>query len=118
MPVRNIKRAFNRIFLIATVVWVIYGAIWWPLHESGRRFTQALGTNQLALQACGTDSDCAATAQKVFKIDVRESQFTRVYASLWIFIVSDTILPPLVAYGVIRGIAALSLWVWHGYKTA
>jgi hypothetical protein len=38
------------------------------------------------------------------------------YAAYWPFILAATVGLPLIIYGIIRGIAAVWVWVWRGYK--
>jgi hypothetical protein len=40
MAVGNVKRGFNRLHIVATVVWILYGAVVFPLQEVDKGFTQ------------------------------------------------------------------------------
>jgi hypothetical protein len=117
----KIKRGFNRLFIVLTVVWAIYCMIVYPLNERGKAaviydrqlsacYQYEAGRGQAEL------NNCLHFAEGMFHDFADQWTFKNFYAHSWPFILAATVGLPLVVYGVGRGLAALSLWVYRGYR--
>jgi hypothetical protein len=137
----NIKRGFNRLFIVATIVWALYCAVWLPLKQQGEALTQADKTLQLETKTCmdsametaresgSTESvmtptaiasfnACSKIAKDEWEYRISHSSVKTFYATQWPFILAGIVIVPLIAYGIMRGVVAVSMWIWRGYKQA
>ncbi len=127
MPTKNLKRAFNRLFIVATVAWVLYCSVIFPRQKLDEGLTRAFNIytaeqnvcHENALHNSGNTADlnaCLKVSEDALEFRRNEHSMRRVYAAYWPFILAATVGLPLVVYGTIRGIAAVCLWVWRGYR--
>jgi hypothetical protein len=120
MAVANIKRAFNRLFILLSVVWAIYCTVIYPYHQQekalSRHMQKARNCAQFTLEKKRLD-DCL----KLAKSEWQEAQhlwgFRDFYAAKWPILLALIIGLPLLIYAALRGIARMSLRIWRGYKT-
>ena len=63
MPAGNVKRGFNRLFIVATVAWVLYGCVIFPLRERAREFTREFDLYMAERNMCATKTPCTAARQ-------------------------------------------------------
>lgn len=121
MAIGNIKRAFNRLFIVATVAWALYCTVIYPFQQrvkasdhysEDRRdcYEREVGQPQSELDGC------LKLAEEGWKTDVDQWSVKNFYVGAWWLILIAIAGLPLAVYGAIRGIAAVCLWVWHGYK--
>jgi hypothetical protein len=126
-PTRNLKRSFNRLFIVATVAWVVYCSVIFPLQEQNEDFKRGFEIYSLQQNLChekalhnGGNAEelnaCLKVSEDAWEVRRTEHCIWRVYAADWPFILLRIVGLPLVAYGTIRGIAAICLWVWRGYR--
>jgi len=113
MP-KNIKRAFNRLFLVLTVVWLLYCAIL-PMRERSKFFDNFLSLYAQQRASCETP-DCEQSIEKSKNRMWEENTLRKWYADLWPYMLVLGFGVPPIAYGSLRGIAALGFWIWRGYK--
>lgn len=126
MPTRNLRRAFNRLFIVATVAWALYCSVVFPLQEVDEGLTREFNLymadenvcHENALQGSSpTDLNaCLKASEDALNFRRNEHSMRRVYAAYWPFILAATVGLRLVVYGTIRGITAVCLWVWRGYR--
>ena len=64
-----------------------------------------------------TFKSCEDYANGVFRPGVDEWAIANYYRSLWPFILGGLTVVPAVVYGLIRGVAFLSLWIYRGFAT-
>jgi hypothetical protein len=125
MPTKNLKRAFNRLFIVATVAWALYCSVVFPAQKAGDAVSQADAIYKLQESQCaeiairenttkGLDACWKASADAWE--ERKQHAVRRMYAAYWPFILAATVGIPPIVYGIIRGIAALCLWVWRGYR--
>jgi hypothetical protein len=118
MP-RNIKRGFNRFFIVLTVLWVVFCAVVFPFNERRKATAQydkdmticyasELGNGKSALDACLRD------AEERWKNTLDLYSIKSFYIA-WRLVIGAIVVPPLLVYGILRVIAATSMWVWRGY---
>ena len=122
MRVGNVKRAFNRLFLVLSVFWAIYCTLIYPFHERGKAFEHY----QSDMRRCyerelgqGEDrlKECVKLADDEWHTRVDEYSVKNFYVGGLSLILAAIIGVPLLIYGAIRGIAGICLWIWRGYKT-
>ena len=125
MPAGNVKRGFNRLFIVATVAWVLYGCVIFPLRERDREFRREFDLymaeenvcHENALHASTADLNaCLKVAENAWAFRRGQPSLRRVYATNWLYILVSSVGVPLVVYGAIRGIAAVWLWMWRGHQ--
>ena len=137
MPAGNMKLGFNRLFVVGTLVWVLYAGVVSPLIEQVERTNRDWDTSMLEQRVCSenaakaytdgmtnkevyvrqTDA-CVEKGMKAWQERGRQNSFIKIYKAQWSCILLQSVTVPLIAYGAIRGIAAICLWVWHGYRQA
>jgi hypothetical protein len=113
----NVKRGFNRLFVLLVPVWVAYCLIVYPMQQQIHA-EKAEKAEFLQCWQASTPPDfkgCADYAE--IKSGVNGWSLKAFYAreswALALVVVTVT----LVVYGVCRGVAALGLWVWRGFKS-
>jgi hypothetical protein len=125
MPAMNLKRVFNRLFIVATVAWALYCSVIFPAQKAGDALRQAdeiyrLEQSQCAQIAIRDNTTKGLNAcQKASWDDWegrRQHSMRRVYAAYWPFILAATFGLPLIIYGTLRGIAAVWFWVWRDWE--
>jgi hypothetical protein len=125
MAAGNVKRGFNRLFIAATVAWVLYGCVIFPLQEQGQQLNLEFSTyiadedhcHKNALHGSTADLNaCLKSSKDAWAVRRGQHSLGRVYAENWPFILAASVGLPLVVYGATWGIAGVCLWVWHGYK--
>jgi hypothetical protein len=122
MAIGNIKRAFNRLFIVVTIAWGVYCTVFYPLNER-RKATDHYekdmrGCYEVELgQGDNKLSDCLKEAEVEWRISVDQFSFKNFYLDDWWLIVIAIAGLPLLVYGLIRGATATCIWIWRGYKT-
>jgi hypothetical protein len=117
---RNIKRGFNRFFVVLTVMWVVFCTVVFPLNERHKAtvqydkdmvvcYSDELGNGKSALDTCLRD------AEAVWKTTLDEYTIKNFYVGAWQLILAAIVALPLLVYGIVRGVAATSVWVWKGF---
>jgi hypothetical protein len=121
MP-RNIKRGFNRLFIVLAVMWAVFCTVVFPFTERRKATAQydkdmvvcysyELENGKSALDTCLRD------AEAVWKTTLDEYTIKNFYIGAWQLIFAAIVVLPLLVYGIVRGVAATSVWVWKGYST-
>jgi hypothetical protein len=122
MAVGNIKRGFNRLFLVLTVAWTVYCTVIYPFNERAKAFAHYQEDQRGCFEReLGQDKDrldaCLKLAKDEWQTSVNQWSFKNFYIGAWPLILAAIVGIPLLTYGAVRGVAAVSLWVWRGYKT-
>lgn len=113
----NVERGFNRLFLVLTGLWVVWCLLVYPLWRQQRAETafhaEMADCYQHELGKGPDFRDCLQYAEVISGVDSwsLKSYFERESWFLALFVV----MVPLVAYGLCRGIGALSMWVRRGF---
>jgi hypothetical protein len=121
MAVGNIKRAFNRLFLVASIAWAIYCTVIYPFNERGKAYNhyeedqrgcyeRELGQSKERLDGC------LKLAEDEWRTNLDSWSFKNFYLGAWPLIVAAIVGLPLLLYGMARGITATCLWIWRGYQ--
>src|SRR5262249_19826673 len=118
----NIKRAFNRLFIVATVAWALYCTVVYPLQQrvkaSDHYSEDRRGCYESDMGEPHSKLDgCLKLAEATWKTEVDQWSVRNFYIGAWWLILAAIAGLPLAIYGAIRGLTALSMWVWQGSKT-
>ena len=111
----NIKRGFNRIYIVLAALWALYCVILFPLQR------QAEATRKLDqdILACFDDAhvrECDALSEQIWSASMEQWQFRKFYSWAWGLLLLAISVPPLAVYGCCRGAAAITVWVWKGFR--
>ena len=121
MAAGNVKRGFNRLFIVAAVVWAVYCTIIYPIQQRTEAYhryeTDQRGCYESELgQPQSKLDECLKTAEGLWRTDIDQWSVRNFYIGAWPWILAAIIGLPLTVYGTTRGVTAVWLWVWHGYK--
>ena len=125
MPVGNLKRGLDRLFLVLSAAWVLYWAVVFPLTLRSHRIDFAYRSYFADEDQCrndrGTDGEsCRQLAKERRELDLNKASLRNTYSEAWpsILIIGVAYPPAFYAllYGSVRGIRAICLWIWRGYK--
>lgn len=115
----NVRRGFNRLFLVLSVSWAIYCSVIFPMVQS----SEVVSQHHTALQSCyqlKTSMNgilaCVKSAEDNQQIGLDRWSFKNFYAGLWRPLLVAAVVLPLTLYGILRGAAAIALWVWRGFN--
>jgi hypothetical protein len=116
----NLRRGFNRLYIVLACMWAVYCLVIYPMQQ-----------REKALQEWGEDkqvrygrqhalpdgtSECLKLAEQTFQTNTEPWSIVNFYpGARWLLFLVVVVLP-IVAYGVCRGFAAVSVWVWHGFR--
>jgi hypothetical protein len=106
----KLKRRFNRLFVVATVAWVIYCTVVYPLQERTKAFDHyeqdQRGCYERELGQPKSNLDgCLKLAEDEWKTSIDRWSVRNFYVGAWPLILAATIGLPLAVYGATRGIA-------------
>ena len=118
MP-RNIKRGFNRLFVVLTMGWALYCLFVIPMQR--KNDAMSLYFNELNIcsshHVAGEDpTSCATFVQNTFGPEVDRWALFNYFKGYWLYILIAVTLVPLAVYGLLRVLALLGVWVYHGYS--
>jgi hypothetical protein len=118
---RNLKRGFSRLFVVLTVLWALYCGVGYPLQIQIEGQMKADSDYRDAVKVCVQSpgpfglKDCFDLAEKNRKSTTEFYSLKNVYTDIWRFwwlLLPAIAVPPLAVYGL----AALGVWLWHGFK--
>jgi hypothetical protein len=115
----NLRRGFNRLFVVLTVAWAVYCLLVFPQQQKRKAmaeystrysdcYSEYLGKNERAA--------CTKVAAEFFKVEVDSWSPRNFYIGAWWILLLAVVALPLIVYWLCRGTAAVSLWVWRGFK--
>jgi hypothetical protein len=117
---RNWQRGFHRLFALACVGWAFFFLLVFPLQKVSR--AQDLVAQSPAFEAAysaGTP-EARAEAERELKKALREATLPYFYRHEmlphWPGVLTSLVLPPVVFYGLVRGIIAVTVWVLRGFR--
>ncbi len=114
----NIKRGFNRIYIVLAAVWLLYCAVLFPLQrqaEATRQFDQE-GAACWSMDDSQERSTCLTATTTNWNAQMHQWQFRWFYSWAWGFLLLAVVVLPIVVYGFCRGAAAIAVWVWKGFR--
>lgn len=116
----SIKRGFNRLYIVLAVLWLLYCAVFFPLQrqaEVTRNFHQE-GAACWSMADSEGRRTCLAAATANWNANMHQWQFRWFYSWAWGFLLLAVALFPIMVYGCCRGAAAITVWVWKGFRAA
>jgi hypothetical protein len=111
----NVKRSFNRLFIVLAIVWAAYCLVIYPrqrVKKADAEYAEFIGfcnANQSAPQ--DEKADCLKQAELHYRVGVDPFTLRNFYLGGWRFLILAVIAFPLVVYGCCRGAAAVGLRV-------
>ena len=117
----NLKKGFNRLFVVVAVSWAVYCTVVYPIQQREKAFDvyqedqrgcyeRELGEPRARLDAC------LKSAEHERQTNVEQWSVRNFYIGAWPLILAAIFGLPLVVYGSVRGVAAVGVWIWRGYK--
>ena len=125
MTTTSIKGGFNRLYVVLTVAWIAYCAVIFPLQQRKEglstefdRYVEDRGACKEEQASESASRDCLKKADEAWRERLKDWSFSKTYADTWKLILGASLGVPVVLYGLIRGLAAVCVWIWRGYKVA
>jgi hypothetical protein len=123
----NLRRGFNRLFLVLTVGWVVYWTAVFPILSRGKSLSSAYRLYLMEDDECSQrpvigkdEATCRKGAKDSYDRSVADLSLRNTYAQDWLLILIVGLgYPPIVyalGFGSLLGIRAVCLWIWRGYK--
>jgi hypothetical protein len=117
----NLRKGFNRFFVVISVLWAVYCVVVYPVQQREKAFdhyqedqrgcyARELGQLQSRLEAC------LKLAEHEWQTSVGQWSARNFYIGAWPLIAAAIVVLPAAVYGSLRGMAAVGLWIWRGYK--
>ncbi len=127
----NPKRALNRLSAVLTVLWLFYCIIVFPRLQIKKAWDH-YGADVTTCNAItepeprlpdvppAQTEECLSRARKEYQQSVNlwsgKMPFGARDWRLVLLVIALALGPPLVAYGLLRSVATVGLWILHGYK--
>jgi hypothetical protein len=121
----NIKRGFNRLFLVLTLLWATFWIVVYPLHAQWDGQQKALEEYNKANKNCDVlvvespdwamTKDCYTRSLENYRNQLELYSFKNFWwyaAAFWKALVPITVLPPAILYGLV----ALGVWIRNGFS--
>jgi hypothetical protein len=121
----NVKRGFNRLFLVLTLAWATFWAILYPLHLQWEGQQAALVEHDKENKNCdkltvenpewSMTKNCYQRSSENFQNTLDHYSFRNFWAypvRFWELFLPLIVVPPVVVYGL----AVLVVWVRNGFK--
>ena len=114
----NIKRGFNRLFIVLAAVWAAYCLFVYPQQQIKEinthygEYVAACRTNPLEAGRAA----CLKGAERIYPAQTAKWSLKNFDFVHWFLLILAVIVFPLVVYGCCRGVAAVGLWVWRGFR--
>lgn len=129
----NLKRAFDRLFLVLATAWMLYWVVVYPVRLRSQWLDSAYMDHLRAEDQCKaeeaqarwggrtTDTDaCLKSAQVDLERGVNDASLGKIYGGDWQSILIIGVIYPPVVYGLLyisfRAVRAVCLWIWRGYR--
>jgi hypothetical protein len=116
----NLKRGFNRLYIVLACMWAVYFLFVYPQQQKAEALRQQ---NHDATICYASEyalphglRDCLTLAEHSFQTRVDMWSPRNFYLRGWWLLSVVVLLLPLIGYGLCRGAAAVSLWVWRGFR--
>ncbi len=112
----NLKRGFNRVYIVLCGVWLLYSLVVYPIHKTSE--ARAL---QMSIEAhCGYSTPkaleaCEKSAEDEFNAMADPYILPNYWLQpiVWLFV----LLVPALIYAFLRGIVLVVSWVASGFKS-
>jgi hypothetical protein len=113
----NIKRGFNRIYIVLAVLWAFYCVILFPLQRQAEAIRQFDRDLPVCSEYGEKDPGCLGVKEN-WNTSMERWQFRKFYSWAWGLLLLAVIVLPAAVYGCVRGTAAIAVWVWNGFRVA
>lgn len=115
----NIKRGFNRVYILLAALWAFYCVLLFPLQKQAYA-TREFDQNILMCQSNddGHMRQCLDLVKESWLAESRQWELRSYYKWAWPLLLLAVIALPVIVYGCARGAATLALWVWNGFRVA
>ena len=124
----NLRRGFNRIYLIPSLLWCFY-VLYWPIKTKNGEYRYQFSFASDSYQSCRdarlkTNEQCTAEwTAELRKIDhgpLSRNSYLFVsdgsYVGLLLIPLAMAV-PPVIVYGILLGLVKLALWIINGFRT-
>ena len=121
----NVKRGFNRLFLVLTLVWATFWVVVYPMHGQWEGQQKALEEYDKAKKNCDaidmerpdypTLDNCYKQSWENYRNQLEPYSFKNFWwfpAAFWEGLLPIIALPPALVYGLV----ALGVWIRNGFK--
>jgi hypothetical protein len=116
----NIKRGFNRLFVVLTVLWAGYCLFVFPMQMQHFAFQFYINQSQVCYDVQSANpiqrKDCLDSVEKMYQSDVAPWQWKNYYQVKWMYILAALALIPLAVYGACRAAGLVFVWVVRGFR--
>ncbi|SRR6266404_1635895 len=108
----NIKRGFNRLFIVLAILWAAYLLVVYPYQKRAEAFEEYQKEQQICRESPGPFGLDSCLGVMKNNYDGRLGNNSKFW---WVLLAFVLVSIPAV-YGFCRGAAAVSVWVWRGFK--
>jgi len=126
MPPSNVRRGFNRLFLVLTLGWALFCTVAYPMYRQLEGQSDAAAQRLKSYTTCGEPGglDLGETARDCFDLADRNYQSALANYSLmrfwswdvafWQLVIPIVAIPPL----MLLAVAVIARWIWRGFQPA
>ena len=107
---RNLRRGFNRIFVILWIAWAMYCIVVYPLQERSRAFDHYQSDLRFCHEFKPQDNDCLKLAKEEWETRVALWSIEKFRPRDWLLCALVIVVPPLIAYGLVWGTVGVFVW--------
>jgi hypothetical protein len=114
----DVKRGFDRLFIVLVAVWAAYCLVIFPrqqIKEAAVQYGNFVEMCDANMQDSGR-AKCLKDAEQIFRASAAQWTYKNFFVEAWWALILAIIVFPLVVYGCCRGVAAVGLWVWRGFR--
>lgn len=109
----NVVRGFNRLFVVLSILWVVYCLVVFPLQIGHDTYQSYLEARSKCYDHPVLDSrDCLKMWDDILLPDVKEWSLPNYYRTKWPYILLAVTVIPAVVYGIFRLIGLGCKWVY------
>lgn len=117
----NVRRGFNRLYIVLAIVWAAYCLVIYPRLQIKEAMTEYGDNTAVCYEtqiyaSSDKQEECKQRAESLFKMEVEPYSFKNYYRMAWWALLLAIVALPLVLYGICRGVAAVGIWVWRGFR--
>jgi hypothetical protein len=116
----NVKRGFNRLYIVLAFIWAVYCLFLYPLQKQGEARELYDQDQRFCYdkQWAAEDglSDCLKMMERGYRTRVEQWSGKKFYVGFWWVLLLLVIVLPSLLYGCCRGALAIAAWVWRGFQ--
>jgi hypothetical protein len=123
----NLRRGFNRIYLVITIVWCLY-VLWYPVKARNKEYIGAYNYASSSFDGCralpGNSYQQCWDKQHAMEAEAKRDildpnpylRFTGGSYVLLLFLPAAMVIPPAIIYGLLFALVKLVLWIINGFR--